>query len=101
MKADMSGGDGAVLCIGINDFPNSSRVDVEAAMPILRRAGAPLLAHAELVTPIEVKVRCSALPLILLRQHRIMRRMSGLSISSPCSKCSGHLVWCRVNDQRH
>lgn len=33
---------------GIDEFPNSSREDLARAMPILRDAGLPLLAHAEL-----------------------------------------------------
>lgn len=39
----------AFLChSGIDDFPNSTREDLARAMPILRDAGIPLLAHAEL-----------------------------------------------------
>ena len=34
---------------GIEDFPHVSPVDIEAALPALRRLGAPLLVHAELV----------------------------------------------------
>jgi allantoinase len=33
---------------GIDEFPNSSEADLREAMPILRAAGLPLLAHAEL-----------------------------------------------------
>lgn len=33
---------------GIDEFPNSTEDDLRAAMPILRDAGLPLLAHAEL-----------------------------------------------------
>jgi allantoinase len=39
----------AFLChSGIDDFPAARRVDLLAAMPILRQAGVPLLVHAEL-----------------------------------------------------
>ncbi|MDG1482707.1 MAG: allantoinase AllB [Myxococcota bacterium] len=37
---------------GIDDFPNVTRSDLTAAMPILRDAGVPLLVHAELEQPI-------------------------------------------------
>ncbi len=40
-----------------NEFPNASRSDVEAGLEVLRRAGAPLLAHAEIVSHIDVQVR--------------------------------------------
>jgi allantoinase len=33
---------------GIDEFPNSTEADLRAAMPVLRDAGLPLLAHAEL-----------------------------------------------------
>ena len=33
---------------GIDEFPNSSEADLREAMPVLRDAGLPLLAHAEL-----------------------------------------------------
>jgi allantoinase len=33
---------------GIDEFPNATRADLARAMPILRAAGLPLLAHAEL-----------------------------------------------------
>jgi allantoinase len=33
---------------GIDEFPNTTRQDLEQAMPILRELGLPLLAHAEL-----------------------------------------------------
>jgi allantoinase len=33
---------------GIDDFPNATEGDLRAAMPVLRRLGLPLLAHAEL-----------------------------------------------------
>lgn len=33
---------------GIDEFPNATEADLRAAMPILRDAGLPLLAHAEL-----------------------------------------------------
>jgi allantoinase len=33
---------------GIDEFPNATREDLAAAMPLLRDAGLPLLAHAEL-----------------------------------------------------
>ena len=33
---------------GIDEFPNSTEADLRAAMPVLRAAGLPLLAHAEL-----------------------------------------------------
>ena len=40
-----------------NEFPNASRFDVEAGLAVLRQAGAPLLAHAELVSHVDVQVR--------------------------------------------
>ena len=33
---------------GIDEFPNATEADLRAAMPVLRAAGLPLLAHAEL-----------------------------------------------------
>ena len=36
---------------GINDFPNVSRIHIEAALPLLKRKGVPLYVHAETVTP--------------------------------------------------
>jgi allantoinase len=33
---------------GIDEFPNATEADLRAAMPVLREAGLPLLAHAEL-----------------------------------------------------
>lgn len=47
----------ALSFAGINDFPNASEEDVEAALPVLAAAGVPLLAHAELlenIPPTEV-----------------------------------------------
>ena len=38
---------------GINDFPNVTREDVEAAVPFLMQQGVPYLVHSELVTPVE------------------------------------------------
>src|SRR5205085_306444 len=38
---------------GIDEFPNVTERDLEAAMPVLARRGAVLLAHAELAEPIE------------------------------------------------
>lgn len=39
----------AFLCpSGVDEFPASTRADLEEAMPILARAGVPLLVHAEL-----------------------------------------------------
>ena len=39
----------AFLChSGIDDFPNATEADLRIAMPILARAGVPLLVHAEL-----------------------------------------------------
>ena len=39
----------AFLChSGIDDFPNATEADLRLAMPILARAGVPLLVHAEL-----------------------------------------------------
>ncbi len=39
----------AFLChSGIDDFPNATEADLRRAMPLLRDAGIPLLAHAEL-----------------------------------------------------
>jgi allantoinase len=43
----------AFLCpSGIDDFPNATADDLRAAMPILARAGVPLLVHAELESPV-------------------------------------------------
>lgn len=43
----------AFLChSGIDEFPNSTEADLRAAMPLLREAGIPLLAHAELEGPL-------------------------------------------------
>ncbi len=42
---------------GIDEFPNASRADLLAAMPILRDCGIPLLAHAELDVGAEVTER--------------------------------------------
>jgi allantoinase len=42
---------------GIDEFPNASREDLREAMPILRAAGIPLLAHAELDLGAEVRER--------------------------------------------
>ena len=42
----------AFLChSGIDDFPDSDRATLRAAMPLLREAGVPLLVHAELEDP--------------------------------------------------
>lgn len=41
---------------GINDFPNVSAKDVAAAVEVLGPKGAPLMAHAELVTHVEEEV---------------------------------------------
>jgi allantoinase len=47
----------AFLChSGIDDFPNSTEADLRLAMPELRRAGAPLLAHAELELGVAAEV---------------------------------------------
>lgn len=44
---------------GIDDFPNVSPADVEAALPTLRALGVPLLVHAELVdADVPSGVRC-------------------------------------------
>jgi allantoinase len=44
----------AFLCpSGIDEFPNSSELDLRSAMPIIAEAGLPLLVHAELVSPLE------------------------------------------------
>ena len=40
---------------GIDEFPNATEADLRAAMPILRDAGIPLLAHAELDLGAEVQ----------------------------------------------
>lgn len=39
---------------GIDEFPNATRADLQAAMPVLRTNGLPLLAHAELDLGAEV-----------------------------------------------
>lgn len=38
---------------GIDDFPNTTAEDLRLSMPILREAGVPLLAHAELESPVD------------------------------------------------
>jgi allantoinase len=43
-----------LVASGIDEFPQSSREDLEAAMPILAKRGVPLLVHAELPGPIEM-----------------------------------------------
>ncbi|QDU28281.1 Allantoinase [Anatilimnocola aggregata] len=41
----------AFLChSGLDEFPNATEQDLRAAMPLLARAGVPLLVHAELLT---------------------------------------------------
>lgn len=40
---------------GIDEFPNATRDDLRAAMPVLRERGLPLLAHAELDLGAEVR----------------------------------------------
>jgi allantoinase len=55
----------AFLCpSGIDEFPNASPQDLAAALPLLSRAGVPLLVHAELVCPLgpEVEARLAAKP---------------------------------------
>ncbi|MGL4513594.1 MAG: allantoinase AllB [Lacipirellulaceae bacterium] len=43
----------AFLChSGLDEFPNATRDDLAAAMPLLAERGVPLLAHAELVRPL-------------------------------------------------
>jgi allantoinase len=43
----------AFLCpSGIDDFPNATERDLRRAMPILAKAGVPLLVHAELESPV-------------------------------------------------
>jgi allantoinase len=42
----------AFLChSGIDEFPNATEAELRAVMPVLARAGVPLLVHAELVSP--------------------------------------------------
>lgn len=41
---------------GIDEFPNTTEADLREAMPVLRDAGLPLLAHAELDLGAEVQV---------------------------------------------
>ncbi|MDB4985078.1 MAG: allantoinase [Myxococcaceae bacterium] len=47
-KAGVLGCKAFMVHSGIDEFPNSTRADLARAMPILRDAGLPLLAHAEL-----------------------------------------------------
>ena len=47
-KAGILGAKAFMIHSGIDDFPEVGREDLRAAMPILRDAGIPLLAHAEL-----------------------------------------------------
>jgi allantoinase len=57
MVADGVAGFKSFLChSGIDDFPAVDRADLQAAMPVLRGLGVPLLFHAELEadTPIDV-----------------------------------------------
>ncbi|TWT47491.1 allantoinase AllB [Botrimarina hoheduenensis] len=43
----------AFLChSGIDDFPAATETDLRAAMPLLAARGVPLLAHAEIATPV-------------------------------------------------
>lgn len=47
----------AFLChSGIDDFPASDRDDLAACLPALARAGVPLLAHAERISPLPAEV---------------------------------------------
>jgi allantoinase len=44
----------AFLChSGIDDFPNTTEADLRQAMPALAEAGAPLLVHAEWLSPLD------------------------------------------------
>lgn len=53
----------AFLChSGIDDFPNSTAADLRLAMPELLRAGAPLLAHAELELGVEPEALAGLAP---------------------------------------
>jgi allantoinase len=53
----------AFLChSGIDDFPNSTAADLRLAMPALLRAGAPLLAHAELELGVEPEALAGLAP---------------------------------------
>src|SRR5262249_57231075 len=47
---------------GIDEFPNAGPEDLRAVLPLLARAGVPLLVHAELVGPLgpEVEARLMA-----------------------------------------
>jgi len=43
----------AFLChSGIDEFPNATEADLGRVMPLLARAGVPLLVHAELISPL-------------------------------------------------
>ena len=43
----------AFLChSGIDEFPNATEADLRSAMPLIAKAGLPLLVHAELVGPL-------------------------------------------------
>jgi len=42
---------------GVDEFPHVSEKDLRIAMPILAKLGVPLLVHAELETPVELKPR--------------------------------------------
>jgi allantoinase len=55
----------AFLCpSGIDEFPNARPEDLAAVLPVLARAGVPLLVHAELVGPLgpEVEARLTSSP---------------------------------------
>jgi allantoinase len=50
----------AFLChSGIDEFPNTTEADLRAALPLLAQTGAPLLVHAELVSPLAREVEAA------------------------------------------
>lgn len=42
---------------GLDDFPQSLKSHVSAAIPVLMSHGAPLYVHAEIPTPVDLTVR--------------------------------------------
>jgi allantoinase len=54
-KAGVLGCKAFMVHSGIDEFPNATRADLRTGMPLLRAAGIPLLAHAELDLGAEVR----------------------------------------------
>jgi allantoinase len=53
-RGGVLGAKGFLCHSGIDDFPNVDEAELREAMPVLARAGAPLLVHAELEQPVRL-----------------------------------------------